>query len=50
MRLTGQILRNALPMMSDLGTVPHIRLSHESEWLSPIMKYWLDLTVTFPIA
>jgi len=36
--LIGQIRRKTFPIKSDLGTVPHIRLSQEPACQSPIMK------------
>lgn len=38
MDFNGQIRTKTLPIKSDRGTVPHIRLSQEFECESPIMK------------
>jgi len=38
MRPSGQMIRNALPMIDDPGIAPKIRLSVESHRLSPITK------------
>ena len=37
-RVRGHTRKKALPMISEWVMVPHMRLSQESEWLSPIMK------------
>ena len=38
MDVRGQIRMNTLPITSDRGTVPQVRLSQEFECQSPIMK------------
>jgi len=43
---TGQMIKNARPMIDDLGIGPNTRLSLELHRLSPIMKYRPDGIVT----
>jgi hypothetical protein len=45
-RPTGQMIKNARPMIDDLGIGPNTLLSLELHRLSPIMKYRPDGTVT----